>query len=576
MRKISTLIVVLAVIFLAGTGWAFDLTILHVNDSHSYLDATEGKLTPDGTKTEVQLGAWARLTAAMESARRQNENTALLHAGDAVQGGLYFMKYGGKPEMEFLTRLKFDAMTLGNHEFDKGADYLAGFLEYTDVPILGANINASGVPKLAKQLKPYTILSFGDERVGVIGLTTKDTQFVSSPGPGVIFADEAETARTYIKELEEQGVDKIILLTHVGLGHDKKLAAEVAGVDVIVGGHSHSLLADPDAMQAMGESVDGTYPVVVKGVDGNDVYVVTSWKWGRVLGRLNISFDESGNVTAATGTPVLLVADDFKRKDEAGNWSPVTGEVRQKILDDFAQSSVANVVVEDAAAAAFLAPFSDGVQSMRTDAIGVAAKSLPNIRVPGVTGSGISLPHGSLIAPLVARSMLEKFDTTGIGADMALQNAGGVRDGVNRGNITVGTAYMLLPFGNTLCVLDATGQQIKSALEYGVTRGRGAFPYVAGARYTADMNQPEGHRVTSVDMLNAAGKWEPLEMARTYRLVTNSYLARGGDGYDMFKSISKRYDTGFVDAQAFIEFVKKQKIVAPPKSTGVTYVPAKP
>jgi len=574
MKRVPFLAVCLWGLLLVGPGWAFDLTLLHVNDSHSYLESTGDKLTPGGEKTSVQLGAWARLATAVNHARRESGNLALLHAGDAVQGGLYFMKYGGKPEMEFLNRLKFDGYVLGNHEFDKGPDFLAGFLEYAGIPVLGANIDASGEPRLADRIKPYVILNYGAERVGLIGLITKNTAFTSSPGSGVTFADEAETARRYIVELEEMGVNKIILLTHVGLENDMKLAASVPGVDVIVGGHSHSLLADTEGMAALGMHVDGEYPVVVEGVDGNDVYVVTSWKWGRVLGQLHVTFDEAGRVVDAKGDPIMLVADDFKRKDATGDTVALSGEARQKVLDILADSTVAAVMAEDAPAAAFLEPYTKGVQDMRMDIIGFAPKSLPHIRVPGVTREGVSLPHGSLIAPHVANSMLEKIAATGKPADIALLNAGGVRESLPSGNITIASAYTLMPFSNTLYLMELTGSQFHQVLEYGVTRSEGAFPYVAGARYFADMRRPEGQRVGIVEVQAIGGEWEILELTKTYRLVTNAYLARGGDGYALLRGMPERYDTGFVDTEAFIEYVKKSKELLPPEETGVTYTSA--
>lgn len=554
----------------AQSAYGFELTILHVNDSHSYLESTGDKLTPGGQKTAVQLGAWARLTTAIDHARREGGNVALLHAGDAVQGGLYFNEYGGKPEMEFLDRLRFDAMTLGNHEFDKGPEFLAGILDYTHIPILSANMDASGVPELAAQVKPYVVLTMAGEKVGVIGLTLSDTTFVSSPGPKIKFADEIATAHAYVKELESLGVNKIVLLTHVGLEADKRLAAEVPGVDIIVGGHSHSLLAESAAVEPLGMHVDGAYPVVVKGVDGNDVYVVTAWKWGRVLGRLQVVFNETGHVTGVKGLPVMLVADDFKRKDAEGKMVSLTGEARQEVLDVFSNNAVAHVVAEDAPASEFLAPYTKGVQALLDDVIGRAVKPLPHIRVPGVTESGVSLPHGSLIAPLVAQSILDKIDTTGERADLALINGGGVRMNLNRGKITVGEVHMLLPFGNTIYTMDVSGADLKAALEYGVTRGGGAFPYVAGAEYTADMNRPEGERI-----IKASVQGVPLDLQRTYRMATNAYLARGGDGYAMLKEAAKHYDTGFIVAQAFTRYVKEMVKVSPLPSTGVTYIPAK-
>ncbi|QJB55358.1 5'-nucleotidase C-terminal domain-containing protein [Pseudodesulfovibrio sp. zrk46] len=574
MKKMLLWVVCLGCLLVASSAFAFDLTILHVNDSHSYLAATGDRLVVDGKKTYVDLGGWPRLTTAVKHARRDSSASLLLHAGDAVQGDLYFMKYDGRPEMEFLNRLKFDAYVLGNHEFDKGAKFLANFLEYVGIPVLGANVDAAGMPRLADHLKPYVVRCFGQDRVGVIGLVTSDTQYISSPGKGVDFKDVAETARRYVKELQDLGVDKIVLLTHVGLEADKELAASIPGVDIIVGGHSHSLLANPEEMHALGKGVDDDYPVVVKGPDGNDVYVVQAWKWGRVLGRLDVTFDTDGQVVSAIGKPVMLVADGFQRKDKSRKRVELTGEVRQAVVDALTRSKVTAVMAEDAPAAAFLEPYTKGVQAMRKDVIGKAPKTLWHIRAPGVNKDGVKLQQGSMIAPLVAQSMLDKIATTGDPADIALVNAGGVRDNLKAGKISVGEIYTLLPFNNTLFLLEVTGAQLKAALEYGVNRSGGAFPYVAGARYTANMKREKGDRIESVELQGRDGKWHALDPTKSYRVVTNAYMAGGGDGYTMLKEIADRYDTGFVDSEAFIEFVKKTKVLKPPKRTGITYIPA--
>jgi 5'-nucleotidase len=530
----------------------------------------------DGERTGAVLGGWARLASVTDWVRRQRKNVALLHAGDAVQGGLYFMKYGGRPEMELLDRLGFDAMTLGNHEFDKGADFLAGFLKYTRVPILGANVHASGVPKLAERIKPYVTLKYGQERVGVIGLVTADTAFISSPGRGVRFGDVVETARKYVRELEAKGIDKIILLTHIGYGNDKKLAAAVAGVDVIVGGHSHTLLGQEVQCDfgVVGLRSAGPYPTEVRGADGNTVYVVTAWKWSRVLGQLDVSFDDGGRVVTIAPRPLLLVGSSTFSRKAQGRKVRLQPSAMVAAEDWLNSHPPAFPAVRDKKTAAYLAPFTKGVDALHEDVIGVASADIPTIEVPGASPSGLDLPHGSLLAPLVARSMLEKLAGTGRPAEVALQNGGGVRESIPAGKVTVGTAYAVLPFGNTLVSLDVSGDRLRQALEYGVTRSGGAFPYVAGARYTADMIRPEGQHITRVEV-RLDGKWRPLDPARTYRLVTNSYLARGGDGYAMLADAPGKEDTGFVDAQAFIEFVRRQKGLAPPAETGVTYVPAK-
>lgn len=575
MRKIIHIgLILLLVLTLSRTAPALELTVLHINDSHSWLDGTGDTVTLDGQPTSVRLGGWSRLARAVNDVRAAKPSVALLHAGDAVQGDLYFMKYGGRPEMELLDRLGFDAMTLGNHEFDRGSAFLAGMLDHASLPVLGANIDAAAEPHLAKRIKPYVLLDFDGDTVGVIGLTASDTPALSSPG-SIRFGDETAAARQSVAELEARGVNKIILLTHVGLARDMELAASVPGVDLIVGGHSHSLLADPAAMKALGKTVDGDYPVLVAGADGHAVPVVTAWKWSRVLGRIDVTFDDAGRVTSAKGSPTLLVADEFSRKDNSGTRSPLTGSDREAALAAVAASPVAAVISEDAPTAAYMAPFNAGVAAMRRQVIGMALADLPHIRVPGVDESGLALPNGSLLAPLVARSMLDRLAATASPADMALLNAGAVRHGLDQGNITVGMAYTLIPFNNTLFILEMTGDQIIQALETGVDRGDGAFPYVAGARYVADMTRPPGHRVRDVAVAGPDGAFASLDPARVYRVVTYSFLANGGDGYTVMNEVANRTDTGFVDAQAFIDFVARVKTLTTPKSTGVTYIPAR-
>ncbi|WP_207264630.1 5'-nucleotidase C-terminal domain-containing protein [Desulfovibrio sp. Huiquan2017] len=574
LRHLTRFVLAAVLLFHSIAAFAFDVTLLHVNDSHSYLDATSETIAPRGVAAYVRMGGWARLGQAVKAVRAERPNVLLLHAGDAVQGGLYFLKFNGRPEMELLDRLGFDAFELGNHEFDRGASFLAGMLAHTKVPVLCANLHASDEPALAARVKPYVIVEKGGERIGIIGLLTPEATVISSPGD-VEFADETHMAILLARELQARGVNKIVLLTHVGFNEDRRLAATVPGVDVIVGGHSHTLLGSPDGVGALGLHPAAAYPTVVKGADGGDVYVVTAWKWGRMLGRLDLTFDDAGHITHAEARPTLILGDTFKHRNDAGLKVELKGAERDDLLALVAADPEAAVVPADPAIRKFLGPFSQGVEAMRTEVIGEAVLPLPHIRVPGTTDTGESLPRGSLIAPLVCRAMLSRLEATGRPADIALLNAGGVRESVEQGPITVGAAYTLLPFNNSLVLLELTGAQIHRALEVGVDRGGGAFPYVGAARYTADMRRPEGARVLAVDILDHAGNWVPLAPDRTYRVVTNNYLASGGDGYDVLKSAASRCDTGFVDAQAFIRYVERQRMLKPLPISGVTYIPAR-
>jgi 2',3'-cyclic-nucleotide 2'-phosphodiesterase (5'-nucleotidase family) len=132
-----------------------------------------------------------------------------------------------------------------------------------------------------------------------------------------------------------------------------------------------------------------------------------------------------------------------------------------------------------------------------------------------------------------------------------------------------------LPFGNTLFAMEMTGAQILKALETGVSRGGGAFPYVAGASYTADMTRPEGARIGDAAVADDHGGLAPLDPARTYRVVTNAYLAGDGDGYTVMSEAAGATDTGFSDVLVFIDYVTAAGVLHPPQTTGVTYIPAR-
>jgi 5'-nucleotidase len=168
--------------------------------------------------------------------------------------------------------------------------------------------------------------------------------------------------------------------------------------------------------------------------------------------------------------------------------------------------------------------------------------------------------------------MLWKANSEGFPVQAVIQNAGGVRTDLSRGPLTAAQVYELLPFGNTLYLLRLTGKEIRSALENGVSRSQGAFPYVAGLRYKADMAETKGNRILHVEIKTTDGQWESLDEKAYYLLGTNSYLASGGNGYEVFKTTNYRYDTNLMDAEVFIEYAKHIKALHRPLDIGITIV----
>lgn len=557
------------------------LTIMHMNDSHSYADgSSDEELTINGTATYFEMGGYPRLTTKVNEIRSSVRNSLLLHAGDAVQGTLYFTRYEGKSDFEFLNAMGVDAMSIGNHEFDKGPEYLKRFIGYADFPVISANINATAEPSLAGVIKPYLVKEFDGERVGVIGLTTTTTEFSSTPGDNVIFNDITTTVDSYVSELESEGVNKIILLTHLGYDQDLELAKSVEGVDIIVGGHSHTLLGGED-LESLGKSPGGPYPTAVRNGEGDSIYVVQSWQHTLALGRLDVEFDDKGSVTAIKGSPILLLGENsIRQKNENGDKVDVDEATRASIVAAVEKNGAAAIVAEDSVASAKLAVYTDGIKEMETHVIAYVSSDLYHTRIPftDIYGTGVQLPYGSYIAPVVCESMLWKMGQVGMKVDFALQNGGGVRRTVSEGNLTVGEVYQLLPFGNTLSLLELTGKEFQEALQEAIDaaikgNSSGAYPYVAGCRYTVDaQTDPDTPTVTLVEKQDASGAWRAISGEQTYRIVANSYIAEGGDYYSILgESTGYRLDTGFVDAEVFMEYAIAMGTLKRGDSTGIIY-----
>ena len=248
-RKWYLLLVMLAVFMVAaGAVFAqdeeFDLTIIHTNDEHSHHDPNS-----------AGDGGIARQAAVIAQLRAALANTILVDGGDRFTGTLYHQQYRGQDNAQLMNMLGYEAMTPGNHEFDDGPDTLAAFINAVNFPVVSTNITVSDDSPLAGLMLPYTTVEVGGQQIGLIGLTTADTPILSSPGEGVTFSEEyATVVQEAADALAAEGVNKIILLTHLGLGVDIALAPEISGVDVIVGGHSHTLLGNAFT------AAEGTYP----------------------------------------------------------------------------------------------------------------------------------------------------------------------------------------------------------------------------------------------------------------------------------------------------------------------------
>ncbi|UQB43126.1 5'-nucleotidase C-terminal domain-containing protein [Thiomicrospira microaerophila] len=556
------------------TGSPINLTLLHMNDHHSNLDPTSVTLTLNDEQVAMTMGGFPRVVGAFKELETNASGHVLkLHAGDAITGTLYYTLFKGEADAAMMNQVCFDAFALGNHEFDGGDEGLKEFIDYLHAsdtcpatPILGANVKPQVGTVLAPNaeneiIKPYVIKEFNGEKVGIIGIDIKDkTQNSSSPASTTVFLDEVETAQAMINELEAQGVNKIILLTHYQFNNDVSMASQLTGVDIIVGGDSHTLLGD---FNSLGLNSGGDYPTITQDAAGSKVCVVQAWDNAKLVGELNVSFDAQGRVESCEGTPHLLVDGPFRQGGEQ-----VSAEKQASILATLAAIPQVRAQAEDQTARNVLTGFSDQVDILKQTKIGETTDNLCIARIPGdnrgtLCTAAEKLPHGGDIQMLVAHAFREMAKRS----DIAIQNAGGVRIEVPAGDLTIGTAYTLLPFSNTLVELTMTGDQIRRVLEDAVDNAikvggsDGAYPYAAGLRWDVDLSQEKGARISNLEFKGRDdANWTALNASASYVVVTNDFIAAGRDGYTTFTEIQGelRVDTFLDYAQSFVDYVEAQ------------------
>ena len=565
---------------------AITLTLLHINDQHSHLDAEQVPMQLNTGAARgpvlVSMGGFPRVTATMDALKKTDPNPITIHSGDAITGDLYYTITRGKADAALMNTVCFDSFTLGNHEFDNGDGGVKTLIDFLHqdagcaTPVLSANVRFGVSSPLhnappQEAVRPYTVVTREGEKIGIIGLTTAfKTKHSSRANADTQFLDEAQTAQQVIDQLQAQGINKIILATHIGYAMDQAIARKLHGVDVIVGGDSHTLLG-PDILKNYGLTPAGPYPTRTTDSDGHPVCIVQAWQYTDVVGELRVDFDAQGVVQQCSGTPWVLIGDQFAHPDK----SPLTAQELAAVRADVAQSQTLRITTPDPAATAVLAPYKQQKQAMGSKVMATATENLCLRRMPGSSpilfGSTLGdtcnknprvIAHGGDVQQLVAEALLQQGKTF-FGADFSLQNAGTVRTDLARGPVTVDAIYRMLPFKNTMIQLNATGQEIKDALEDALAgvlspnASTGGYPYAAGLRWQIDLRQPKGKRFSHLEVRVADGRYQPLVLQKTYKVATSSFLADGGDAFTALKQITgaRRVDVLLDTTESFLNYI---------------------
>ena len=517
-KKLSALFLALVMAFslavpAGAANWDDDLTghivILHTNDVHGAID---------------NYASVAALKDAYEAAGAQ---VLLMDAGDFSQGSTSVNVSEGATAVELMNMAGYDVATTGNHEFDYGYANLKTLMEQAEFPILAANaFTAEG--ELAMDEANHTF-QLGDVTVGVFGLATPETATKAHPAKleGVTFLAEDELfacAQEQVDELTAAGCDYIICLGHLGIDAESTgnrsidLLENVTGIDVFIDGHSHSTQSD------IAEETNGT------GMVGDTILTSTGTKLESV-GVVDIAAD--GTIDASTISMEELNATEGFTPDQ--DIATRVSEINAQIEEDMGQ------------------------------VIGTSEVDLDGVR-ENVRASETNL------GDLITDAMLWQAGQDNEEVDAAITNGGGIRASIAAGDITKKSVNDVLPFGNTLYVVELTGAELLEALEastYCTPEPVGAFPQVAGieftintgAAYDAGENYPgttyaEPASINRVTILTVGG--QAFDVDATYTIVTNDFLAAGGDTYYAFSAAESGYDTGISLDQVVMDYITEE------------------
>lgn len=464
----------------------FTLTILHTNDLHAHDQSFQdrGKL----------VGGMARLGHLIRELRKENKNVVVADAGDIFQGTPFFTHYLGEIEVAMLNMIGYDFYTVGNHEFDAGAINLATQLGKAKFDILNCNLNADALPQLKKLLKPSVIKTIAGQKIGFVGAITPDIETLSLSRDGVVLQrgnnekskdlNWLSPIKDEVERVANQGVDKIILVTHCGLDVDKILANEIPQIDAIIGGHSHTRL---DA------------PVVVEHQDGSQTLIVQTGSYGRNLGKLDLAFDKQGVVsTKETHYKLFHIDEQISEDKDIRDYLAIKGQPLQNLKD-----TVLSFASHD---------FDNNFRAMKTD---------------------------SALGDLICDSFYEAGLSDN--AEITLENRGGIRSRIEKGAINLEKVEELLPFENHLVFADVSGERLKKTLEHSVAGATGGkFLDVHGLKFAYDSERQVGDRIVFA-LAEKNKTWQEVEPQSTYRIGMTDYSFKGGEGYQFPDAKNVKY-----------------------------------
>lgn len=443
------------------------LTFLSTTDEHGHLLPQQGVFLNRQSK---KVGGFAYLAGAVDEIRKENPNTILTSSGDFFQESPISELFNGSPMVETMNEMKYDAMELGNHDFDFGMMQLLNLLGMAHFPVLGANIikrenRSANSSSLTDFVKPYIIKNMGGVKVGIVGVDTPDVPELIPQRKYVAdydFRSPNETLQNIIPEIKEKGADIVVLLSHQGVNENLKSIKGTEGIDLIWSGHSHEFLEKP--------------------VKAGNTIIGQPGCYGQALGRIDLYYDKE------------------KKKIVKSEYELIPIDV---------SSIKANQKITE-----LIEKYNTQTKEILSQILGFA---------------DIDLKHSVVKAGNLDNYIVDHLKTA-VNADLALMNAKAIRQSLLSGDITVGDLYQIFPFHTNVISMDLTGAQIKKLLEHSAEMNDDRSLYVSkGMKVVYDTRKPAGGRVESITL-----NGKSLDDNKTYHIACDAYLSGGRLGYNEF------------------------------------------
>jgi 5'-nucleotidase len=489
----------------------FTLTCLHVNDTHSYVIPHNILLTINGKRTLTNVGGWSLLMTAVEDIRSHEQNVLLLHAGGILDGTIWSARYGGRVDADAMNTLQLDAFTPGECDFTASPSETGALFQRMRFPVLAANLDTGAATYLAGSIRPYTIVERDGQKIGIIGLVNPDIE-LNPQFKDLSFISPEKTAGNYIGVLNNQGINKIIVLSSLGYRADVELAKTVAGIDLIVGSYSHTLMGGPEFEQ-IGLKPDLPYPTELKSPSGDPVLIVHAWENNQMLGQIKLDFDDKGRIINYTGRPFIYAMSDFKLADPDWGWihlCPCRPDFGQ-IIETITQNPGIKIYWDNAEMSGTLQPYIQEISTELNTVVATAEEDL--LHSPGKG-------PGPVIADAILRSARRIMPQTQI----VLYRCSDVHGDFFSGEILINDVYMILPQQQPLAVMTVKGNQLKSLLEMALDNDAinklTPPPYeLSGLIATVDMTGPSGNRIRKLQVITDNSTYAELKMNADYTIA---------------------------------------------------------